>query len=157
MGQSLSAACVLGGRVSRILSDSPFPLMATAPPSRSTSSMSRETTSARPPGPRIHLLLRNAEARSSPSPGATASNAPSYYHSRGKPACTNAVQLRQEIVNPAIIEAISAPLSPEIIEASIQRAIEKIRDSQSGRDGDARALEKRIAESEARERISSKP
>ena len=28
MGQSLSVACVLGGRVSRILSDCPFPLMA---------------------------------------------------------------------------------------------------------------------------------
>ena len=76
----------------------------------------------------------------------------SYYHTRGTPACTNAVQMRQEIVNPAIIEAISAPLSPEIIEVSIQRAIEKIRDSQSGQNVDAKALEKRIAESEARER-----
>lgn len=55
-----------------------------------------------------------------------------YHHKRGTTVCSNAVQIRQEILDGALLEAISQALDEQVIEAAVARALEQLRGRQRG-------------------------
>jgi DNA invertase Pin-like site-specific DNA recombinase len=55
-----------------------------------------------------------------------------YHHKRGAAVCSNAVQIRQEILDGALLGAISQALDEHVIEAAVARALEQLRSRQRG-------------------------
>jgi site-specific DNA recombinase len=73
-----------------------------------------------------------------------------YHHKRGATVCANAVELRQDILDEAVIEGLSAALSARAIEVTIEKALAKLRTNRA-RDLDRRAaLDRERAAIEAR-------
>jgi hypothetical protein len=73
-----------------------------------------------------------------------------YHHKRGSTVCANSVQIRQEILDRALLEAISAALDEQLVEAAVERALE-LRRTRQGRQAESRGeLERELSLVEAR-------
>ena len=53
-----------------------------------------------------------------------------YHHKRGATVCSNSVQIRQEVLDAALLEAISGALDEPVVEAAVERAVERLRSRQ---------------------------
>jgi hypothetical protein len=53
-----------------------------------------------------------------------------YHHKRGKMICTNSVEIRQYILDSAILHAMNKALNERVLEASVTAALERIRNEQ---------------------------
>lgn len=53
-----------------------------------------------------------------------------YHHKRGNAICTNNVEIRQDILDSAILHAMNEALDERVLEASVVRALEQIRNDQ---------------------------
>ncbi|UVT18985.1 MAG: recombinase family protein [Nitrospira sp.] len=54
----------------------------------------------------------------------------SYYHKRGPAICTNAVSIRQDLLDSAILHAMNEAIDDRVLTASVARALEKLRAKQ---------------------------
>lgn len=61
-----------------------------------------------------------------------------YNHKRGSPICPNGPQIRQDILDGAVIQAINEVLDERIVEAAVSKALEHLRSGQE-RDLDRRS------------------
>jgi hypothetical protein len=50
-----------------------------------------------------------------------------YHHKRGATVCSNSVQIRQEILDGALLEAIGKVLDEQLVEAAVERGLERLR------------------------------
>lgn len=53
-----------------------------------------------------------------------------YHHKRGKTICTNSVEIRQDILDSAILHAMNEVLDERVLEASVTAALDRIRNEQ---------------------------
>ena len=53
-----------------------------------------------------------------------------YHHKRGNAICTNNVEVRQDILDSAILHAMNEALDERVLEASVVKALERIRNNQ---------------------------
>ena len=53
-----------------------------------------------------------------------------YHHKRGHTVCTNSVEVRQDILDSAILHAINDVLDEQVLEASVAKALERVRNEQ---------------------------
>jgi DNA invertase Pin-like site-specific DNA recombinase len=73
-----------------------------------------------------------------------------YHHKRGSTVCSNSVQIRQEVLDGALLEAISGALDEQLVEAAVERALERLR-SRQGKTADRRQeLQRELSLVEAR-------
>jgi len=73
-----------------------------------------------------------------------------YHHKRGATVCSNSVQLRQEILDGALLEAIGKVLDEQLVEAAVERALDRLR-ARRGKQADrGRELQRELALVEAR-------
>jgi site-specific DNA recombinase len=73
-----------------------------------------------------------------------------YHHKRGATVCSNSVQIRQEILDGALLEAISKALDEQLVEAAVERALEQLR-ARRGKQADrGRDLQRELLLVEAR-------
>ena len=54
-----------------------------------------------------------------------------YHHKRGRAVCTNNVEVRQDVLDSAILHAMNEALDMRVLEASVVAALERIRSAQS--------------------------
>ena len=73
-----------------------------------------------------------------------------YHHKRGATVCSNSVQLRQEILDGALLEAIGKVLDEQLVEAAVERALDRLR-ARRGKQADrGRELQRELSLVEAR-------
>ena len=53
-----------------------------------------------------------------------------YHHKRGKTICTDSVEIRQDILDSAILHAMNEVLDERVLEASVTAALDRIRNEQ---------------------------
>ncbi|MFQ5946774.1 MAG: recombinase family protein [Anaerolineae bacterium] len=73
-----------------------------------------------------------------------------YYHKRGSTVCANTLQIRQEILDQALLQAINEVLDDRILEAAVERALERLRSGQEQTLDYRMALERELSLIEAR-------
>ena len=49
-----------------------------------------------------------------------------YYHKRGSSICSNGFQIRRELLDEAVLQAVSEALDEDILEAAVQQALEQL-------------------------------
>ena len=73
-----------------------------------------------------------------------------YHHKRGATVCSNSVQLRQEILDGALLEAISEALDERLVEAAVERALERLQARRGEQADRGRDLQRELSLVEAR-------
>jgi hypothetical protein len=73
-----------------------------------------------------------------------------YHHKRGATVCSNAVQLRQEILDGALLEAVSEALDEQFVEAAVERALERLQARRGEQADRGRELQRELSLVEAR-------
>ena len=68
-----------------------------------------------------------------------------YHHKRGKTICTNSVEIRQDILDSAILHAMNEALDERVLEASVTAALERIRNEQEKFPDQRLALERELS------------
>ena len=68
-----------------------------------------------------------------------------YHHKRGNTICTNSVEIRQDILDSAILHAMNEALDERVLEASVTAALERIRNEQEKFPGQRLALERELS------------
>lgn len=68
-----------------------------------------------------------------------------YHHKRGNTVCTNNVEVRQDILDSAILHAMNEALDERVLEASVQAALERIRSEQEKFPDQRVALERELS------------
>ena len=68
-----------------------------------------------------------------------------YHHKRGSAVCTNNVQIRQDILDSAILHAVNEALGERVLEASVEDALERIRNEKQKFPGQRIALERELS------------
>lgn len=75
-----------------------------------------------------------------------------YHLKRGATVCQNSVQIRQEILDQAVLQAVSEALDDRIIEAAVDRALRRLREGREGHLDRRTAIERELSLIEAHER-----
>ena len=68
-----------------------------------------------------------------------------YHHKRGNAICTNNVEVRQDILDSAILHAMNEAMDQRVLEASVAAAIERIRNEQAKFPDQRVALERELS------------
>ena len=68
-----------------------------------------------------------------------------YHHKRGNTICTNSVEIRQDILDSAILHAMNEALDERVLEASVTAALERIRNEQEKFPDQRLALERELS------------
>jgi hypothetical protein len=68
-----------------------------------------------------------------------------YHHKRGASVCENAVQIRQEQLDRALLRALSEMLDDRIIEAAVQKALARLGALQEQAEGRRTGLERELS------------
>jgi site-specific DNA recombinase len=75
----------------------------------------------------------------------------SYHHKRGTTICANGVQIRQDLLDHAVLQSICELLDRRIVEAAVSKALARLRADYEGELGRRAAIERELSHLEARE------
>jgi site-specific DNA recombinase len=74
-----------------------------------------------------------------------------YHHKRGPTVCTNSLQIKQEHLDHALLDAIAELLDAPLVDAAVERVLARLPNDQAGRLDRRTTVEQEIAKTEATE------
>ena len=75
----------------------------------------------------------------------------SYHHKRGSGVCSNAVQLKQELLDQAVLTALADVLDERILEAAVEKAVQRVQAQNKDLVTQRSSLVQELSEVETRE------